>query len=100
MENKKEDIFTQVQNLINQGEEDEYRKVQLEVAAQVDTDKTGHNTIYPGIQINVPGFDMPIFIAVEELRQLADASEKYFQDMYAKKDQAAKLEPKKTKVKK
>lgn len=100
MPNEKDNIFKQVENLINQGEDDEYRKVELEVAAQVDTDETGHQTIYPGIQINVPGFDMPIFIATGELKQLAEASEKYFADMYAKQEKSSKAEAKKPKVKK
>lgn len=98
MPRQKKDIFKQVESLINQDQHDEYRQVQLEAAAQIDVDEAGNKTVYAGIQINVPGYDMPIFIAVGELRSLADASEKYISGLMSGKPQEAK--PKKSKAKK
>lgn len=99
MTNKKEDIFQQIENLINQSQDNENQKVQLEVAIQMDTDQTGHQTVYPGIQLNIPSLDMPIFLAVGELRELADAAEEYIKKIReGKYTQEPNPKTKKTKV--
>ena len=87
--NKHEKSVQQVEDIINSDRED---KVELEIALQI-SDNDGIRTLYPGIQIHVPGSDIPVFISVGELQSLADASNNYCTEIIENKNK--KSNPKK-----
>lgn len=59
----------------------------IEPAAMVDHDS---NTVWAGIQIEVEGMNMPLFISVQDLLDLADEADKTI------KSHMGIVEPKKT----
>ena len=84
----------QIENIINSNRDE---PVELEISVQIDNDN-GNQKIYPGIQFYIPGYDCPIFIAVGELRILADAADKYCSTILEnkKKNTVGTKSPKKT----
>lgn len=75
--NKHEKSVKNVENIINA---DRNEPIELEISMMIQNNDEGQQ-VFPGVQLYVPGSDMPIFIAAGELLVLAKASEKYCQEL-------------------
>lgn len=89
--NKHEKSVKNIENIINV---DRSEPVELEISMMIQDNENGRQ-IYSGIQIYVPGSDMPVFISAGELKLLADAADNYCSELL----QAKKPVEKKTSAK-
>lgn len=90
--NKHEKSVQQVEDIINTDREE---RIELEIAMQITEDE-GIRSLYPGIQIHVPGSDTPVFISVGELQLLAEAANQYCTDIIEKKQKKSPTRKKTT----
>lgn len=84
--NKYEKSVKSVESVINS---DRNEPIELEISVMIQKND-GCQNIYPGIQIHIPGVDMPIFISTGELNLLADVADKYCTDVLERKKKEKK----------
>jgi hypothetical protein len=87
--NEHEIKVKEIENTLNMDRE---KPLQLEIAIQI-FEEGGQRQIYPGIQINIPGSDIPLFITVGELQLLAESANKHCTELMNKSTNKKKKTP-------
>lgn len=89
--NMHEENIKMVQDIINA---DRDNPIEIECSVMVQDHENGKD-VYPGIQFNIPGVEIPIFIASGELMMLAEASEFYCKELMINQQKSKNVEKKK-----